>query len=303
MLGSRVRSRSLAFAVCAFAVAARSGVAKACAVCSSGDPTLTVMGNEKTFDGRARVSAELRVGQARVGEPGRDEYAVSEERVELAAAYAPTRSLLLMVAVPLLTQQASFPDGGRSRLFTIGDVEIRAKQFVWNARRGPFTHEVALQGGLKAPSGPVQRDDRGVPLPAALQPGMGAVVPFAGVFYGMTRGPWSFYASATAYLPFAVRDSAHSSNSLRSSASVQRQVGLKFAARIGLDTRLDASASANGKDDPNSGGFVAYLSPAMVVSPVTDLLFGAGAHVPFGQAFHGYHHESTIGVVSVTYDF
>jgi hypothetical protein len=261
------------------------------------------MGDEKTFAGRARVSAELRVGHVRVGTPGVDEVGLSEERLELSGAYAPTRSLLLVLAVPLLYRQAAFHDGATTRFFTVGDIELRAKQFVFNGRRGGFQHNVAIQGGVKAPSAPVQNDDRGVPLPAALQPGMGAVTPFAGVFYGVGRWPWSFFASATVYLPFAVRDSAHASDSFRASASVQRQVGRAFAARIGIDTRLDGSGDTNGKPDPNSGGFVAYLSPALVVSPVVDLLLAAGAHVPFGQALQGRHHESTIAALSVTYDF
>jgi hypothetical protein len=294
--------RARTASVCALALA-WPREARACAVCGCGDPTLTVMGDEKPFSGRARVAAELRVGHVRVGEPGVDEIGMSEERLEIAGAYAPTRSLFLVLAVPLLARQATFPDRVSSRVLTIGDVELRAKQFVWSVRRGALQHQVALQGGVKAPTGSVQRDDHGAPLPSALQPGMGAVTPFAGLFYGMGRGPWSFYASATAYLPFAVRDSAHASDSFRASASVQRQVGTAFAARIGLDTRLDAGGSENGQADPNAGGFVAYLSPALVVSPVVDLLLGAGAHVPFGQALHGYHHEGTIAAASVTYDF
>ncbi len=279
------------------------GVATACAVCGAGDPTLTVMGDEKAFSGRARAAVELRVGDVRVGQPGVSEIGLSEERVEFAGAYAPTPTLLLMVAVPLLIRQAAFLDGAQRRMVTIGDVEIRAKQFVWSARKGPFKHQMAIQGGVKVPSGPLERDDHGAPLPAALQPGMGAVTPFAGVFYGMGRGPWSLYASMTAYIPFPVRDASHGSDSLRSSATFQRQVGRAFVARIGLDTRLDGSCTTDGVADPNSGGFVAYLSPALVVSPVEDLLLGAGVHVPFVQALHGYHHESSVGVLSAYYDF
>ena len=272
-------------------------------MCGCGDPTLTVMGDEKPFGGRVRAAAELRIGRTRVGEPGVDEIVLTEERLELAVAYAPTRSLFLVLAVPVLYRQAAFHDGARSRFFTIGDVEARIKQFVWSVRRGPFQHQVALQGGLKAPSAPVQNDDHGAPLPAALQPGLGAVAPSAGLFYGLGNGPWSFYTSATVYMPFAVRSSAHASDSFRTSASLQRQVGRPFAARIGLDTRLDGSGAVQGKTDPDSGGFVAYLSPALVVSPVNDLLLAAGAHVPFAQALRGYHHEDTIGTLSVTYDF
>jgi hypothetical protein len=279
------------------------GAAQACAVCGCGDPTLTVMGDEKPFGGRIRAAAELRVGRIRVGEPGVDETVMTEERLELAVAYAPTRSTFLVLAAPLLYRQAAFHDGAHLRFFTIGDVELRIKQFVYSSRKGQIQHQVAIVGGLKAPSAPVENDDHGAPLPAALQPGLGSVAPSAGLFYGLGDGPWSFYTSATVYMPFAIRDSAHGSDSFRTSASVQRQVGRPFAARFGLDTRLDGGGVVNGQSDPNSGGFVAYLSPALVVSPATDLLLAVGAHVPFAQALRGYHHESTIGTLSVTYDF
>jgi len=276
--------------------------ARACASCGAGDPTLTVMGDEKTFAGRARGSAELRVAGVSVGAPG-STFEVSEERVELSAAYAPTRMTLLILAVPLLHRDATFPDLHLASLFTIGDVELRVKQFLWIQRRGAYQHQVALQGGVKAPTSPTENDDHETPLPAELQPGMGSVVPFAGIFYGLGNAPWSLYASATLYLPYAVRASGHAGDSFRSSVSVQRQVGRPFAARLGLDTRLDASCESNGKPDPNSGGFVAYISPAIVVSPAMDLLLTAGVHAPVLQAFQGFHHEATIAAFGVTYDF
>lgn len=305
---SVVRARSLGALGALGAALVASGLAhpvtaRACAVCGCGDPTLTVMGDEKTFEGRARIAGELRVGHVRVGEPGVSEIGVTEERFEVTGAYAPTPSLLLVVALPTLARQLSFPDKTSGRFFTVGDLDIRAKIFVWSGRRSGFQHRVALQGGVKLPTAPVENDDRGAALPAALQPGLGSITPFAGLFYGAGRGPWSVFASATVYLPYAVRDSAHASDSLRASTSVQRQVGRRFAARIGLDTRLDASGESNGKPDPNSGGFVAYLSPAMVLSPTTDILLAVSAHSPFVQALQGFHHEATIAAFSVTYDF
>jgi hypothetical protein len=278
-------------------------LARACAVCGCGDPTLTIMGDEKPFEGRARVSADLRLGHVIVGTPGVSEIGMSEGRLELSGAYAPTRSTLLVLALPLLVREASFHDRTTQRWFTVGDIELRVKQFVWTARRGRFLHQVALQGGVKAPSAPVETEDHGVALPAALQPGWGSIAPFAGIFYGFGRGAWSYFASATLYLPYAVRSSAHASDSFRASTSVQRQVGPRLAARLGVDTRLDASAEANGVPDPNSGGFVGYVSPALVVSPASDVLLAAGVHAPVVQALQGHHAEATIASLAVTYDF
>ena len=96
---------------------------------------------------------------------------------------------------------------------------------------------------------------------------------------------------------------AHASDSVRSSASVQRQVGRAFAARLGLDTRLDASGEANGKAVSQFRRVRGYLSPGLVLSPVSDLLVSVGAYFPLVQALHGYHHEDAHRAVGVTYDF
>ncbi len=296
--------RSLALGLGASALLARPTLAEACSVCGCGDPTLTVMGDEKPFTGRFRVDLDrARSGASAWASPASTRSTSSEERVEIAAAYAPTPSLFLVLGIPALERQAVFTGGATSKAFSLGDVELRAKQFVWNGRRGPFLHQFALQGGVKLPTASVQRDAQGGVLPEAIQPGMGSVTPFAGVFYGMGRGPWSVSASVTVLLPFPVLPAAHASDSFRSSASVQRQVGQKFAARLGLDTRLDGSGELNGQPDPNSGGFIAYLSPGLVLSPVTDLLLSVGAYFPFAQVLQGYHHEDAIAALGVTYDF
>lgn len=277
--------------------------AAACAVCGAGDPTLTVMGTEKAFVGRVRAGLELKLGSLRVGEPGVDEVNLTEGRVEAAVSYAPLRTLFLSLGVPVLHREAFFHDGSRVAFTGLGDLELRAKQFVWSGTRGLYRHQAAIQGGLKLPTAPVERDAAGAALATALQPGTGAITPFLGVFYGLAQGPWSLYASASLYLPFAVRSGPHATESFRTSAAAQRQVGRRFAARLGIDTRLDGTASADDKPDPSSGGFVGYLSPQLVVSPTTDLILQAGAHFPVVQALRGFHREGAILALGATYDF
>jgi hypothetical protein len=324
---ARRRRRSLhQAALCLLALSARPGIARACTVCGCGDSTLTVMNDpapqpappaaasdhepgaparsaaQVFLDGHPRLSMELRLGRVRVGTPGVSEIVMSEERLEIAAAYSPIRSLFLVASVPLLEREASFHGGARTTAFSLGDVDVRAKKFIWTAQRGVFEHQVALQGGVKAPTAPTQLDPQGAPLPSALQPGLGAITPFAGLFYGLGHGPWSFYASATVYLPYPVRADAHGADSFLTTASLERRVGRAFAARIGLDTRLEGASEQGGQPDPNSGGFVTYLSPALVVSPTRHLILTAGAHLPVVQLLHGYHHEDGMGVLGVTYD-
>lgn len=298
-----ISARVAAVLFAALASLAGAATAEACGVCGSGDPTLTVMGAERAFDGRFRIAGDLRLGSSRVG-AGAGEIEVREQRLEVSAAYAPTATTFLSVAFPVLRRAAEGggAHGAHKTVFTPGDVEIRAKQFVWSARKGPFVHQAAIQGGLKLPTAPVQTDAAGTPLPSVLQPGMGAITPFAGLFYGLVRGPWSLYSSATVYLPYAVREGPHASGSFRTSLSGQRQIGRAFAARLGLDTRLDSNASAGEKVDPNSGGFIGYVSPELVLSPVNDLLFVVGAHFPAVQALRGHHREGALLSFGVTYD-
>jgi hypothetical protein len=295
--------RLVALGVGTLAVALGPRPAAACAVCGAGDPTLTVMGTEKPFVGRLRLAADVKIGSLQVGTPGVDEVDLTEERFELAVAYAPRPTLFLSLALPVLHRDAFFRDGARVAFTGLGDVELRVKQFVWSGARGPYRHQAAIQGGLKLPTARVEGDAAGAALAAALQPGTGAITPFLGVFYGLSQGPWSLYASASLYLPFAVRAGPHATESFRTSASAQRQVGRRFAARLGIDTRLDGTAAADDKPDPNSGGFVGYLSPQLVVSPATDLILLVGAHFPLVQALQGFHREGAILSLGATYDF
>ena len=101
--------RALAAALAVLALATRPRVARACSVCGAGDPTLTVMGDEKPFGGRLRVDLEARLGRVRVGQPGVDEMDLDEQRFEVAAAYAPTRSIFVVLAIPALERQAVLP--------------------------------------------------------------------------------------------------------------------------------------------------------------------------------------------------
>jgi hypothetical protein len=296
---SRARSGCLVVAVaCAVGFGAEN--AKACAVCATGDPTLTVMGSERPYASRFRVSGELRIGGARVGE-GASAVDLTEERVDFSAAYAPTRDSILSISIPLLQREAE-SSLGVTRALVLGDVELRVRGFVWQTVHGATRQYSGLQGGLKLPTAPVENGPGGAALAPALQPGGGSVAPFGGVFYGVSRRPWSMVTSATLLLPFPVRDGAHAAESLRTSFAVQRQVAPWFAARIGWNARLDGTVQIGDTTDPNSGGFVGYISPEIVLGPAMDLLITIAAHVPAVQALRGEHAERTILALGVTYD-
>jgi hypothetical protein len=293
------RTLGAAAALVVFAMARPSA---ACAVCGAGDPTLNAAGTEKPYAGRLRLSGDVRLGGARVGAAGADLIELREQRLDLALAYAPIAPLFLTLAVPVLHRAVTSAGTMRSDAWSPGDVDLRAKGFVLRSLRGSVTHELALSGGLRLPTAIVQKDAAGAPLPAALQPGGSSVTPLAGAAYDARRGPWFFYASATFFVPYAVRSGAHACDVLRASASLQHQPHRAIATRLGFDVRLESSAVNDGRADPNAGGFLGYVSPEILVSPKTDVVLVVGARFPVVQALRGLHREDAIVSLGAAWD-
>lgn len=274
----------------------------ACAVCATADPTLAASGEEQPFRGRLRLDADARVGRVEAGTTSLD-----DRRVEIATTWAPVRALELGFAAPYLFREIREATFRTTDHATIGDVELRANLLAFESRGAFGRRRFGLIGALKFPTAPIENDSRGVPLSSVLQPGCGSIAPTLGAYYSAGRAAWSFYASASLFLPFTVREGPHAGDSFRASGHVQFQPALlfgRFAGRLGVFTRLDASGElAPGVDDPSSGGFVAYLTSELVFSPLTDFVVTIGAFFPVIEALRGVHRESAIAALTVAYDF
>ena len=271
------------------------GVLVACAVCATADPTLVSTGEEQPYRNRIRADVDVRVGRVEAGGT-----ALDDRRVETSFAWAPVRSIEVGLAVPFLFRRVDDTIDAR----TIGDVEVRVQGLAYEARGAFGRRRFGILGALKLPTAPVGYDETGVALPSALQPGCGSIAPALGAYYAAGRGAWSTYVSGALFLPFSVRDGPHASDSLRAFGHVQYQPLAWLAGRVGLFGRLDASAQLTGNvDDPNSGGFIAYGTGQILLSPTRDLVVTVGALVPFVQAFRGAHRESAIFALNVAYDF
>ncbi len=274
------------------------GLLVACAVCATADPTLVVAGEEQPYRGRLRLSLDFREGRVLAGD-----VSVDDHRLELAVTWAPLRWLELAFAAPYLFRHVEDPTASENEA-TLGDVELRVRTLAYEARGSFGRRAFGLLGSLKFPTAPIGYDPSGVPLASTLQPGCGSVAPALGVYYATSRGAWSTYVSASLYLPFSVRDGPHSSDSARVAAHLQYQIDPHVGGRLGVFGRLDASGQLSSTaDDPNSGGFVGYLTGDVVVSLAPDLVLTAGVLMPVVQALRGVHHESAIAAVTAAYDF
>ena len=187
---------------------------------------------------------------------------------------------------------------------TLGDVELRATLLAYESRGSFGRRRFGLIGALKFPTAPIENDSAGVPLSSVLQPGCGSIGPTLGAYYFASRAAWSVYASASLFLPFQVREGPHAGDSARASFHVQFQPQSKFAGRVGVFARLDASGNLTPTtDDPNSGGFIGYVTSELAFSPTDDLVITVGAFLPVVEALRGAHHESAIGALTIAYDF
>jgi hypothetical protein len=206
--------------------------------------------------------------------------------------------------LPVAFRDITYINLARQRVVGLGDAELRAKYFVYQDRAFAPHHLIALQVGAELPTAGTQRDAAGAVLPGEAQLGTGGVDPILGASYGYFREPWSAYASATAVLPTASRAAIRPGPSLLGTVAGQYQINAGWAARLGVDTRLDQRSRNEGAgDDPDSGGFIAFLSPELVFSPASDLLVSASVHVPVVNALSGFHDEGVVAQTALTYDF
>lgn len=275
----------------------------ACAVCSCGDPTITALGTEKPYRNRVRASLELRHRSDRVGTPGLDALTLSEQRLDLQIAWAPHARIFVAANVPGLRREIGRVNLRREQSFGLGDIELRAKAFVWQDRAWSPRHLLAVNAALKFPTAIDQRDGGGTLLPLELQAGTGSFDPSVGISYAWFGFPWMVYTSLGGVYPTRGRYAFRASPSLRMTAAVQYSVTKWFAPRLGLDLRVDGVGEENGAPARDSGGFVGAMSLELLFTPRQDLLVFAAVRIPVAQALRGQHEEGSYITAGIAADF
>lgn len=277
--------------------------AEACATCGCGDPTLTSFGTEKPFAGRLRGSLQLSYRTDAIGAPNVNRIELREARLDASVAWAPLSSWFLAVTVPVVNKQVTYVNLEEHTRLSLGDIALTNKIFVFHDREFSPRHLVAVEAGLKFPTAPLERDAQGELLPLEVQSGTGSFDPSLGASYALFLQPWSGYLSVIGTYPTGGIEGSQASPTLRPTLAVQYQPFNLLALRASVDTRLDGKATEHGEPESDSGGFIAYLAPAILLSPLTDLIFTATVQVPVLNALDGYHDEGPIYSLSATLDF
>lgn len=275
--------------------------ARACATCAVGDPTLTTMGTQQPNAGRLRASLEAQMRSDAVGQAGVDRVELTEQRLSAALSYAPVDWAMFSVTLPVLFRQVTEANLSESSVVGLGDMVLRGKWFIYRDSAFAPEHLLSLVTGLKMPTGKVERGDAMAP---ELQAGTGSFDPILGLSYAFFGGDWSVFISEVVYIPLPSPEPFRMGTSWRGTHALQYQFIDQLAARLSVNTRLDAVTWLENpsRREPDSGGFIAYVAPAAVVSPLSDLVVYLELQIPVLNALVGTHDEGLLAMLGVAYD-
>lgn len=274
----------------------------ACATCTVGDPSLTVMGTEKNFAGRWRLSTDFLYRDETIGIAGVNQRKVSESRIALGISYAPTKDSVLSAQLPMVRKELTNINLATAEQTAVGDISLSVKQFLYQDK--PRHHAAGWLAGLRLPTGQEQHDDQGKPLDVDVQPGAGNWAPSLGGWYGYYHFPWFGYFSSTVHYPVGEGYADFTEGAaLLTTAVLQYAPNYTVALQLGLDTRWSEKHRYADVADEDSGGFIGFLSPGIVINIAEDLLLHATVQVPVLDQLHGEHEENTVYRLSLTYDF
>jgi hypothetical protein len=273
--------------------------ASACATCACGDPTLTVMGTEQPFAGRLRFSASFDLRSEAVGATAITR--VEEQRLSLAASYAIVDWLQVSLSAPLVRKKVTAPDLSRDTVYNLGDLDLRARAVVFRDREFAPRHVLGLNAGAELPTSPhLSHDGRALSLDA--QAGTGSLDPLVGLSYAYFADPVSLYASATAMVSTRGHDDLLAGPALLGTITAQLQPFEVLAFRLGVDARLDGHALIGDERDLDTGGFIAFLSPELVISPVMDWVGRVAVRLPMIDRLNGDRDEGPMLTIGVAHD-
>jgi hypothetical protein len=260
------------------------------------------MGTEQPFAGRLRLAATVRAWGMSTGEATLESATLRELRMEVAASYAPLRWLFLSATLPLQARAVQDVSLARERSWGPGDLEVRAKAYLFRDREFSPDHLVSVLVGIELPTSPTVHDAQGRPLSLDAQLGTGSWDPLAGLAYSMFRGEWSFIASATGSLSTRGRMGFRGGASLRNTLAAQYQPHSRWALRLAVDTRLEGASDTLGVREPVGRGFIGFVSPEVLYSPATDVIIQAGVRAPVLTLLSGQVRQTPILQAAVVYD-
>ncbi|HEY3446127.1 MAG TPA: hypothetical protein VGK67_07165 [Myxococcales bacterium] len=255
-----------------------SGPARACSICSSGDPLLSAR-DAATGEGRLRLDlgGEVTSAWARSEEEPSAVESVTQVTLSATAAFSPWERLGLVVQLPVVLKLLGARDSAG-----LGDFEVAARLLA--LRHVDYhqlsRHTLALSAGLSLPTGVNDRGEGGVRLDEHDQPGTGAFGPFLGVQYRFERDPWSAFVGVAGRAWTANAFGYRHGPALQWTALAQYRPIERLAVEAGVDGRYAARDLSQGQLQASTGGLVLAAAPGVLVRAVGELWVTARVQVP-----------------------
>lgn len=274
----------------------------ACSTCMVGDPTQSLMGAEKPFEDRLRLSVDHMDRSEELGQAGVNKKVIDEQRMTFSLAWAPNRRWMLGINVPYVKRQLESFNLNNQEITALGDVSVTVKSFM-QEKESFQRHMYGFLGGVKFGTAQEEKDAQGLPLDFDTQPGQGADVINAGAWYAHFRYPYLFYSSAAYHVAGDGYQDFQAGDALTFNATTQYAQSQKLSWYLSAEGRYSERDQFDGVDDPDSGGTLVFLAPGLIYTIRQDLLLNAVVKVPTIDNLYGDHEETTIFSIGITYDF
>lgn len=285
----------------AFTAAVVSPAALACSTCKCADPTITLLGLEKSYENRVRVGVDTIIRSESSGD-GVGRVTTDEWRTLIGAAWSPTPALSLAVQLPYVRKTLEAPSLARVEAHGLGDIDLVGRAVLYRSGKVTDRHLAGLRAGIRLPTASRVRSN-GALVDIDAQPDAGAVAPSVGAWYAYFRYPVFVTTSVTGLVYGDGRQGFAPGNAVLGSVLAQYAVNQPLALQAGLDLRGSGHNRFDGVVDPDSGGVLGMAWTGAALRIGGELLLAAGVQWPLLDRLNGRQDEDITVRASIAYDF
>jgi hypothetical protein len=290
--------RPLALPLAALLAAFSPDSARACSVCSCGDP-LADAAEQAPSANSVRVALEtewLTVRSASEAVEGA-ETTLDQYSLRAVGVWSPIDALNVALTVPLVMKRMSDEGGGLGHLHGpehtgLGDVEVGARWFALNRvdMRARTRQTLALSAGTSLPTGANDLSQAGERIDEHAQLGTGGFGPYAGLAWRLQGDAWGAQASIAGRYRTANSHQYRYGESLLWSTGADWRPVERFAVTLGLDGRIAQRDRDDGAFAPDTGGLVLAAAPGVHVDVGRGVWLSMRAQLPVYTHLYGDQH-------------
>ncbi len=275
-----------------------------CSICRCGDPTFNALGKDGWTVQGWRFALDAERFDKEEGDLAADGESQVENRVTANASYGLSEVVSLFARVPLSVRRLESRDaaGAVDSLHTTGlsDPELYGQLRLWASRFGPKVGRrttVSLLAGVKTPWGQNDLSRGGVRLEEHAQPGTGSTDVFGSLAFLYIVDRQSALFASVGY-----RDTGTNAHDYRygrallGNLAYEHKLGGRVDGAVELNFRDAARdvVDASGATGPDTGGWLVYLTPRLLVNAGSGVVLRVAVQVPVARGLNGVQHERAV---------